>query len=302
SRPMLWNIWLSILPILILGVAISAGLGTLIISRPLGYIVLVVCGIIWLLMLPNASYLITELNLSHRRPDDRVPMWFDVILVITLAMSGVINTVINLFTAHTLSALYFYGDYATSYTQTPVLVVLAVVLLLVSFGMYLGRYLRFNSWDIRHPVSFAKRLREHFGDRDNRLAGLGLTITLRDLSGDDLPSHSRSTDPRHGEIRVVRLTPGPRTDHHGSHARAAGIGSRGKLPGPRSFPVTRKEPSGPQEGDLLLHVHRQATTFRNHFPRSRTSDPELTYRLEYLPSGKSRNDSTTGHRNERSRR
>lgn len=176
-RPMLWNIWLSILPILILIVAITVGIGALLISRPVGYLVLALCSIIWLLMLPNASYLITELNLSHRQPEDSVPMWFDIILVITLAMSGVINTVINLFTAHTLSALFFYGDYATNYMQPLVLATLGAVLVLVAFGMYLGRYLRFNSWDLRHPVSFVKKFGEHFSTRENLLASGGFTLT-----------------------------------------------------------------------------------------------------------------------------
>ena len=176
-RPMLWNIFLSILPILILVLALFVGLGALIVSRVLGYIVLIACAIIWLLVLPNASYLITELNQSHRRADDRVPLWFDIIMVITLAMSGVINTVVNLFTAHTLNAFFFYGDYATSYVEPVVLATLAVVLLLVAFGMYLGRYLRFNSWDLRRPAAFVKKFWQHFAIRDNRLAATGFTLT-----------------------------------------------------------------------------------------------------------------------------
>lgn len=43
--------------------------------------------------------------------------------------------------------------------------------------MYLGRYPRFNSWDIRHPVVFARKLRTHFTDRGNVAACLGFTLT-----------------------------------------------------------------------------------------------------------------------------
>lgn len=131
----------------------------------------------WLLLLPNASYLITELNQSHRRENDTVPLWFDIILVITLAMSGVVNTIVNLFVAHTIAALVLQGDDPANYLQPRVLAVLAAALILIPFGMYLGRYPRFNSWDVRHPVSFVRKLREHFSTREHRLAALGFTLT-----------------------------------------------------------------------------------------------------------------------------
>lgn len=128
-------------------------------------------------MLPNASYLITELNQSHRQAEDGVPLWFDIILVISLAMSGVINTVLNVLAAHTLVAITLYGDAATDFLRAPVLVAVGAVMILIAFGMYLRRYPRFNSWDARHPGSFLKKLRRRFADRDNRLAAFGFTIT-----------------------------------------------------------------------------------------------------------------------------
>lgn len=176
-RPMLWNIWLSVAPILILLVAIVIWIVLLLVSRPLAYVAITVLGIVWLLMLPNASYLITELNQSHRKQEDPVPLWFDIILVITLAMSGVINTVINVLAAHTLLAITLVGDGAEGYLWPPVLVAVGGVMILLAFGMYLGRYPRFNSWDIRHPESFAKKLRDHFSNRDNLLACFGFTLT-----------------------------------------------------------------------------------------------------------------------------
>ena len=51
------------------------------------------------------------------------------------------------------------GRYRVFWHVLPlVLATLGAVLVLVAFGMYLGRYLRFNSWDLRHPVSFVKKL------------------------------------------------------------------------------------------------------------------------------------------------
>jgi uncharacterized membrane protein len=176
-RPMLWNIWLSVAPIVILLVAVAAWGASLLVSRPLAYAVLTVFGLVWLLMLPNASYLITELNLSHRGEGDPVPLWYDIILVITLAMSGVVNTVLNVFTAHLLVVISWYDDAAANFLRPAVLVAVCGVMLLLSFGMYLGRYPRFNSWDVRHPASFARKLRDHFAEKGNLLACFGFTLT-----------------------------------------------------------------------------------------------------------------------------
>ena len=176
-RPMLWNIWLSVLPVIVLGVGSLSGIILLLVSRPAAIIVLVVTAVVWLLLLPNASYLITELNFSHRRDDDRTPLWYDIILVISLAMSGVANAVVNVFIAHIVFAITIFGDAAQSLNENTSIVFVIVIMLLVSFGMYLGRYPRFNSWDLKHPVGFVRKLIGHFSERNNVLTALGFTVT-----------------------------------------------------------------------------------------------------------------------------
>lgn len=177
-RPMLWNIFLSILPVLVLLIGGGIGLVLLLFARPVGFAVLAVTGIIWLLLLPNASYLITELNQSHRRPDDPVPLWYDIILVITLAMSGVMNTVVNVLLVHIIVGLSVYRtDSAEDLLRAGPLGAVGVVLLLLGFGMYLGRYPRFNSWDLRHPAAFVTKLTTHFRVPGNLLACAGFTLT-----------------------------------------------------------------------------------------------------------------------------
>lgn len=176
-KPMIWNIWLSVLPVIALAGGGLVGLALLVIAPPAGFVVLGATGLIWLLLLPNASYLITELNQSHRRDDDEVPLWYDIILVITLAMSGVVNTVLNVFIVHLVVGISLYGDSAERLLAPLPLTAVGVVMLLLGFGMYLGRYPRFNSWDLRHPVSFVRKFGEHFGKRDNIAACAGFTLT-----------------------------------------------------------------------------------------------------------------------------
>lgn len=176
-RPMLLNICLSIAPLLVLALAFAAIFLLFPLHRTVGLVALGVVAVAWLLMLPNASYLITELNQSHRREDDPVPLWYDIILVITLAMSGVVNTVVNVFIAQVVFTLFMYDDQALSLFKPASILMLCVVLLLVSLGMYLGRYLRLNSWDVRHPFSLIRKVFTHFIKPGNILACFGFTIT-----------------------------------------------------------------------------------------------------------------------------
>lgn len=155
-RPMLLNIGLSLAPgalILLMSLVVT-------LSPPLGLLVplLVVLGLGWLLLLPNAGYLVTELNMSHRGADTEVPMWFDVVLLITLAMSGIVNTLASVFIAHLLFAVVRHGDAATSMLEPDSLALVAVILLLVGLGVFIGRHVRVNSWDVLRPWRLARAL------------------------------------------------------------------------------------------------------------------------------------------------
>lgn len=171
-RPMVLNVGLSILPIFVLILALGAALflSTFSASNPPwfllwpGYFGVALLWLAWLLMLPNASYLITELNFSHRKSDDVVPLWFDIILVLTLAMSGVFNMVINIALTQIFYAAIKFSDLNTwvALREPQAVALSGIIIILCSFGMYLGRYLRLNSWDIKHPIGFIKRLAKHF--------------------------------------------------------------------------------------------------------------------------------------------
>lgn len=178
-RPMLWNIWLSVLPILILMGGFLAGALIAQFNSFAARVVWAFAIVVWLLLLPNASYLITELNQTHRGESDdgRVPLWYDIILVITLAMSGVINTVVNVMVVHLFAAITLFGDSVAAITRPASWAAVAGVLILLGLGMYLGRYLRLNSWDIKHPISFLRKVIAHFRTRDHILACVGFSFT-----------------------------------------------------------------------------------------------------------------------------
>lgn len=179
-RPMLLNIGLSVAPLVVLvGGLMVAIAGGSIGSTPLMYALAIIACLVWLVLLPNSSYLITELNMTHRKDGDGVPLWYDIVLVITLAMSGVFNTVISIFLVKVLYASMFHSTSSTSgaLAQLDVRLLPFAVIALCAVGMYLGRYVRFNSWDLLHPLSFARKLARHFTASDARRQAIGFTVT-----------------------------------------------------------------------------------------------------------------------------
>ncbi|WP_051681872.1 DUF1361 domain-containing protein [Cellulomonas sp. HZM] len=161
-RPMLLNLGLSAAPFVVLVIGVGAVAVARIVAGPWGEgVVAVLVVLAWLLLLPNAGYLVTELNLSHRQEGEHVPMWFDVVLVISLAMSGVLNTVLNVLVAQIEWVLLRHGDTAASMRSWDTVLLTVLVLVLVAFGMYLGRSVRLNSWDVRHPTSLVRKVVRH---------------------------------------------------------------------------------------------------------------------------------------------
>ena len=107
----------------------------------------------WLLFLPNAPYIITDLkHLSHARG---VPPWYDATLVFVAAMLGLYMGLVSLRRAEVQWAKRFGG--LTKRLFVP------VVLLLTGYGIYLGRFGRYNSWDvITNPTDLVGTMARHW--------------------------------------------------------------------------------------------------------------------------------------------
>ncbi len=94
--------------------------------------------IVWLLFFPNAPYIITDLlHYEERAP---VPFWYDILLVISAAWNGLILGLISLLNVETFLRRHIKPLWAT--------VCVLVSLLLCGYGIFIGRFLRFNSWDV----------------------------------------------------------------------------------------------------------------------------------------------------------
>jgi uncharacterized membrane protein len=99
--------------------------------------------VFWIVFLPNGPYLVTDL--VHLNPRANVYFWYDLTMLIAFAMTGLLSSLVSLYWMQQLVARR--AGSAMSY------VFVLVISALSSFGVYLGRYLHWNSWDvISNPV------------------------------------------------------------------------------------------------------------------------------------------------------
>jgi uncharacterized membrane protein len=107
----------------------------------------------WLIMFPNAPYIFTDL--IHWRNRARVmPWWFDLGLVLMFALAGCFAGIVSLKMMHDLVRRA-----ASAVTGWAFVCVVAI---LSGFGVYLGRFERWNSWDLlTQPHRIASRTLYH---------------------------------------------------------------------------------------------------------------------------------------------
>lgn len=92
----------------------------------------------WLLFLPNSFYIITDL--FHLEISQHVPLWFDLALIFSFAWNGILLGVVSLRQMEKMVQLNF--PFITEWQFV------YPIMLLNAFGVYIGRYLRYNSWDV----------------------------------------------------------------------------------------------------------------------------------------------------------
>jgi uncharacterized membrane protein len=92
----------------------------------------------WLLLLPNSFYIITDL--FHLESGGVLPVWFDLALIISFAWNGLMLGVGSMKQMEIIIKLRWNisGDWFYVYP----------VMFLNALGIYIGRYLRYNSWDV----------------------------------------------------------------------------------------------------------------------------------------------------------
>ena len=153
---LLWNLFLAWLPYIFSVLASSTYR-----NKPKHWWLITFLGILWLVFFPNAPYIVTDFYYLDPRPP--VPLWFDISLIALFAFTGCFLAIASLRSIHIiiervvgkvigwLFALFSLG--------------------LASLGVYLGRFSRYNSWDIL--VNAKPVLREIIDNLFNPLDNLG---------------------------------------------------------------------------------------------------------------------------------
>jgi len=93
---------------------------------------------IWLVFIPNSFYIITDL--FHLNFISNAPKWFDLLMIFSFAWNGILFGIISVRRIEWIIGLYtrrIAGE-----------MIIFCVMFLCGWGIYIGRFLRFNTWDI----------------------------------------------------------------------------------------------------------------------------------------------------------
>lgn len=143
-----WNLFLAWLPLLFaLGLRLSLHKRTWLSWQNIGLSVL------WLGFLPNSFYIISDL--IHLQSSGETSVLYDVAMITSFVINGLILGYISVYIVHTqlLKRLSVRASNA----------IIGAVFVACGFAIYLGRYLRWNTWDlVLNPAGILFDLSERF--------------------------------------------------------------------------------------------------------------------------------------------
>ena len=162
---LVWNLFLAWIPFMLAYFAhlVSWRKSTL-------YLIIPVIAFLWLIFFPNAPYMLTDLQDLARRSFD-APLWYDVIIVVWASWTGMLLGVISLYLMQDIIIRTF--------GRLPGWIFVFVISALSSFGIYIGRFVRLNSWDIlQNPTEVAQDILGLVIDPSRRLAAFTILYTI----------------------------------------------------------------------------------------------------------------------------
>jgi uncharacterized membrane protein len=124
---------------------------------------------VWILFFPNSPYILTDLFHLHKGGD--MPLWYDLVLILSFAFTGLLFGMLSLMRIEQYLQKYF--------SHRTVIMAIGFMLFLSGFGVYLGRYLRFNSWDlITAPYQLLSEVGDRFVSPSHHPRTWGMTLVL----------------------------------------------------------------------------------------------------------------------------
>ena len=136
--------------------------------RKKNLLVFLVLGI-WMLFFPNAPYILTDL--FHLKRNLVMPIWFDLLLILSFAWTGLMFGFISLWNIEKVLNGFIKKNW--------VIFISTGLLFVGSFGIYLGRYLRWNSWDIiQQPLELVYDISDRVTSPYKHPTAWGMTILM----------------------------------------------------------------------------------------------------------------------------
>lgn len=128
---LVWNLFLAAIPL------VASTLLVLAHQRGRFHLLQALLFLVWLLFLPNAPYILTDFIHLEERPG--MPLWYDIALLASGAGTGVLLAY--------ASAADVQRVVRASMGAAAGWAAVTLAFLLSGLGIYLGRFLRWNSWD-----------------------------------------------------------------------------------------------------------------------------------------------------------
>jgi uncharacterized membrane protein len=162
---LVWNLFLAWIPFVIAYMTYSITL-----QRKALFAIIPISAFLWLIFFPNAPYILTDFqHLSYETSS--APVWYDVIMLVWFAWTGVLLGAISLYLMHEIVKREF--------GRTVGWVFVFGVSLLSGGGIYIGRFVRWNSWDVfSNPFGFASSIIDQAADPSLRSIGFISLYTL----------------------------------------------------------------------------------------------------------------------------
>ncbi len=163
-RFLIWNLGLAWIPLALAFIASACA------RHRLRWLTGGLC-VLWLLFFPNAPYMLTDF--IHLQQMPATPLWYDALMLSSFAWTGLLLGFASLYVMQAIwrevagPALAWLG--------------VACALALASFGVYVGRFMRFNSWDaLLHPERVLHVIRTQVDNplTEPRLAASLLVLTV----------------------------------------------------------------------------------------------------------------------------
>jgi uncharacterized membrane protein len=162
---LIWNLFLAWIPFILAYFAHAASW-----RKPLLYLIIPFTALLWLIFFPNAPYMLTDLQDLARKASD-APLWYDVIIVVWCSWTGMLLGVISLYLMQDIIIRNFGRRVGWAFVF--------LISALSSFGVYIGRFVRLNSWDIlQNPAETTQEILGIVIDPSRRLAAFTLLYTI----------------------------------------------------------------------------------------------------------------------------